>query len=297
MASTRTDIHRPSAAEFDPEGYECYGVYDLMSGALDPGHNMQDRINTVSRLIKEGYHFTGVHGMGQCDHCGAGVRYTALMIHPDTKGMIWIGETCLDNRFSLTKGEFAQLRKQAAANRDKQVRAEKIAAIIDDMATDLRAAYDWAISEACNNHIATDIAGKVAQYASELSERQEEFLVNLHGRFLRFTEEQKEKFAKADTGEIATVPTGRVQITGTILGTKMVESDYGLTEKMLVEDDRGFKVYGTVPSSIYSSGDVKGMKVTFSAKVEPSNNDAFFGFFSRPTKAKVLEVPTAPAEA
>ena len=52
---------------------------------------------------------------------------------------------------------------------------------------------------------------------------------------------------------------------------------------MLVKDDSGFKVFGTVPSSIsrVSKGDV----VEFTATLEPSKDDPKFGFYKRPSKA------------
>lgn len=54
---------------------------------------------------------------------------------------------------------------------------------------------------------------------------------------------------------------------------------------MLVQDDRGFKVWGSVPSSISEAG--TGDRVTFSATIEASDKEDF-GFFKRPTKAQIL---------
>lgn len=82
-------------------------------------------------------------------------------------------------------------------------------------------------------------------------------------------------------------PTGRVVITGEVLSTKLQESYYGSTWKMLVKDDRGFKVWGSIPSSLDAS---RGCRVTFTAAIEPSNDDDKFGFYKRPTKAEILEV-------
>jgi hypothetical protein len=82
------------------------------------------------------------------------------------------------------------------------------------------------------------------------------------------------------------VPTGRVVITGKVISLKTVESQYGNQYKMLVLDDRGFKVFGTEPSSISPQKDDR---VTFTAKCEPSNDDPKFGFYSRPTKAEILD--------
>lgn len=85
-------------------------------------------------------------------------------------------------------------------------------------------------------------------------------------------------------------PTGRVAITGEILATKLQESYYGDTWKMLVKDDRGFKVWGSIPSSLHAS---RGARVTFMAAVEPSRDDDKFGFYKRPTKAVNLDEEAA----
>lgn len=85
-------------------------------------------------------------------------------------------------------------------------------------------------------------------------------------------------------------PTGRVAITGDVLTTKLQEGYYGDTWKMLIKDDRGFKVWGSIPSSLDVS---RGDRVTFMAAVEPSEDDEKFGFFKRPTKALHLDEEAA----
>ena len=127
----RSDIHRPSAPEFDPEAYEFFGCFDLNPDPMWGADDIRARRETVSALVKQGWKFTSVHGSGQCGHCGARIRYAALMGHTATKGLIYVGETCLDNRFSLTKGEFARLRKEASLNAErsaKRVQIEKLLA-------------------------------------------------------------------------------------------------------------------------------------------------------------------------
>ena len=100
------------------------------------------------------------------------------------------------------------------------------------------------------------------------------------------------------------VVAGRQTITGVVVSTKLVDGYYGDVFKMLVKDDRGFKVWGTVPQAIideavyqtqirfgpdtsYDYGVLKGQRVTFTATVEASNDDDKFGFFKRPTKAAI----------
>ena len=93
------------------------------------------------------------------------------------------------------------------------------------------------------------------------------------------------------------VPTGRNDITGTIVSVKIDETKFGTTAKMLVEVD-GFKIFGSVPKSIWindgwngfineeSLRELVGKTVQFSATLQPK--ELGFGFFSRPTKAKLI---------
>lgn len=83
-------------------------------------------------------------------------------------------------------------------------------------------------------------------------------------------------------------PSGRVAVTGEIVSTRVQESDYGFSYKILVKDDAGYKVWVSIASSLLETNsfdDVKGMRLTFTATLTPSNDDPAFAFGSRPTKA------------
>tara|TARA_B100000902_G_C27278889_1_gene900478 strand:+ start:104 stop:937 length:834 start_codon:yes stop_codon:yes gene_type:complete len=86
-------------------------------------------------------------------------------------------------------------------------------------------------------------------------------------------------------------PAGRTQITGEILSTKLQQDFYGSTLKMLLKDDRGFKVWGSVAASLEQPQ--RGDRVTFMATITPSDDDTKFGFFKRPTKAVYLNEAAA----
>jgi len=110
------------------------------------------------------------------------------------------------------------------------------------------------------------------------------------GLFEKEREEQKRREADRErTQATADVPVtdDRVQITGEVVGIKWVQG-YGYSspdvKKIVVLDDRGFKVYGSCPSSLDAE---RGDRITFMAKIEASRNDSQFGFFKRPTKAEV----------
>lgn len=94
----------------------------------------------------------------------------------------------------------------------------------------------------------------------------------------------------------AEVPAGRQVVTGEVVGVKWVDG-YGYNAvdvmKLVVADDRGFKVYGTAPRAIAQDVE-RGARVQFAATLERSADDAAFGFYARPASA-VLLAP-APAE-
>lgn len=130
----------------------------------------------------------------------------------------------------------------------------------------------------------------VSQCPQDICETIHEKLVGDLVRLQKYAEEQREaERAKRDAvhqaGEDA--PEGRVVITGTVLAFKWQESLYGDTLKMLVQDDRGFRVWGSVPSSLDDAE--RESRVTFTATVTASDKDAKFGFFKRPTKAAVID--------
>ena len=129
-----------------------------------------------------------------------------------------------------------------------------------------------------------------------LSEKQEaavrKILERAKGRVAEWEAKKAEEFANS-----ADCPQGRVQVTGTVLSVKDVETSFGGVWKMLVRDDSGFKVWGSIPRKLrepeeengvwLAAKELKGMRVSFTAAVEPSEDDQKFGFFKRPTKAKI----------
>ena len=140
---TRTDIHRPSAVEFDPENYDVFGFADFHE---TDGYRP---VEIVSALVDQGWSFRGApHGSGQCSHCGARLRYAALMGHRPTKTLLYIGETCLDNRFSMTAAEFQKMRKAAALNAERRSRVERLAEVLETYPALVWASYAHNIASA-----------------------------------------------------------------------------------------------------------------------------------------------------
>ena len=93
------------------------------------------------------------------------------------------------------------------------------------------------------------------------------------------------------------VPTGKTTITGTVVSWKVTQNTFSYYAedilKVVVEDQRGFRVFGTCPAKLADAvpnmDALKGAMVTFTATTEPSKDDPAFGFFKRATKASLLD--------
>ena len=134
----------------------------------------------------------------------------------------------------------------------------------------------------------------VSHCPQDICEAIHEKLVGDLIRLQKYQQEQRdaqraERDAAHEAGEDA--PEGRVVITGTVLAFKRQESIYGDVLKMLVQDDRGFRVWGSVPSSLDDAE--RESRITFTATVTASDKGSKFGFFKRPAKAAVLDIEAA----
>ncbi len=97
---------------------------------------------------------------------------------------------------------------------------------------------------------------------------------------------QEEAVQLAASG--VTVPTGRVAVAGEILSARYRDTMYGVTIKVTLKADAGYKLWGTLPSALEPDGDldlVIGRHIAFTATLEPSERDQTFGFYKRPSKA------------
>lgn len=318
MTKKRTDVHRPSAPEFDPEAYDFHGVYDLGFGAND--WCGPSPVKVVSALVEQGITFHGApHPSGQCGHCGAHPRYAALMSHPETKTLLYVGETCLDNRFTLTLAEFQSLREQTRVKREYGSRVAKLDVLLEENPSLVWASYAYNIGEVgaevveedgygynkpgtsfsdrarCGWELSTmsDIWFKVEKYLN-VSPKQAQFVEDLVEKVSTKGEalEAREAAAAALVGAGVRVPEGRLVVEGEIVSVKQEEQFFGysstIVTKMLVVTEAGWKVYGTMPAALAEAGAEVGTKVRFTATVKPSKNDLLFGYAGRPAKAVVL---------
>jgi hypothetical protein len=141
------------------------------------------------------------------------------------------------------------------------------------------------------------------QRRGSLSERQ---LAALQTSSARFTER-----AERASKPLAPCPTGRHEVSGRLISTDWKEDNYGGKLVMTVEDDRGFRCWGTAPTDLVSDLDRllheqqatsypdllrdHPIQVSFSGQLSPSPTDPSFGFIKRPTRssARLASQPSA----
>jgi hypothetical protein len=87
---------------------------------------------------------------------------------------------------------------------------------------------------------------------------------------------------------------GRTTVQGKVLSVKPADSPYGPVVKLLLQHADGWKAYGNAPAALR---EVKaGDEVAFEAALKASDRDDKFGFFSRPSKARLVRA-SAPVPA
>lgn len=178
-------------------------------------------------------------------------------------------------------------KRQAAADKRKAADTARKAAAAKAARAEFAAANPEAVKIlrrwAKHDEFVADLARQYAE-RGDLSDRQIEVLLQAPAKIK--ARQAREKAEAERMAQATPVPTGTEQITGEVLTLKWVEGDYGSTLKMLVMEDRGFKVWGTCPRAIQPE---KGDRVSLLAAVEPSHDDPLFGFYKRPRNASVIE--------
>lgn len=147
---------------------------------------------------------------------------------------------------------------------------------------------------------------KVAVRLHLTDARHRGLVVSLVAAYERAKAREAEKAARealeaqiaANASDSLPVVTGKgVTISGTVVSAYTKEYDNGSREVMVVLDDRGFKVWGSVPSQLQDWSRQRfasvGDRVRFVANVEVSDNDPAFGFYKNPRKGEYLAEVTA----
>lgn len=288
----RNDVHRPGA--IDPADYEYVAQeYIKIEGFGDCAVLQANRELIRAHMARTGGNYSGHEHGGNCMVCGSvNAVYTVLFYHAKTNSYVRMGQDCAEKCDMGDAEQFRAFRegvKSALACRAGKAKAQALLA-------EKGLQQAWAIHQtepkAGREEVTvTDIVGKLVQYGS-LSDNQYGFLKTLLDRIA--TRPEREAKRAAEDAAAKPCPSGRIEITGTVLTVKEQPSDYapgGSVLKMLVRADDGWKVWGTVPSILLESvGAVRnGVRVRFTATVTPSEKDNKFGFYKRPTNAAFVD--------
>lgn len=315
---TRTDIHRK--AEFVGTDYTFVGCYDTdpaRDGFPNP-FEVQERIRLNNLIASNPARNTGVGGV--CLVCGqSNIRWVVVAQHIPTGSYLRMGQDCardigLDvdemqiermmrareaGRSAKVVAEARERFEQDAANRNAAQFLEELRAFDhSENAQDARSyreTYPACLGE--TGSFLDDLTDKLRRYGY-LTEKQVAAVLKIKARNAEWIARRAEEAAN----EIE-APEGRIQVTGKILSTRVREGFYGDEYKMLVRDDRGFKVWTTIPSALFDQIDaawresnhesyldfLKGQRVSFTATLQRSDDDEAFAFGKRPTKAQWIE--------
>jgi hypothetical protein len=298
MSNIRTDVHAPASASFDPSLYSCYGCYDGCPDGIWGAEQLREYGDQIKSLKARGYR-CGKGGIGQCGHCGASIRYFALLVRDDVKEFIHVGEQCLDNRFQVeTAADFQSLRKAAKLNRERATRDERIAALRQNPA--IARLLDGGRHVEASEFL-YDVRSKALEYG-RLSDGQIAAVERAFERIARQDRWEAERREEAQRLAAAGVkaPEGRVEVNGVVLSAKEHQSQFGTAIKIVVKADDGWQVWTTAPSGLVSQVDVDttvieevrealvGKRIKFTAALTRSDSDAAFAFGKRPTKASLV---------
>lgn len=224
----------------------------------------------------------------QCYVCGQHLKYNYVVQDATGKNFV-VGCDCVekigDTRL-MTTIQIEHERARKNADRQRKISKEMRRKLDNELAwlsenPTLADAFDFCKNNESAWHVSRDIARKVGEFGS-ISEKQVAVLVREYDKHLNPPKQE----------EVVEVPVGKQIITGEVLSFKWVDSYTGYGHgslKFLVKDDRGFKVFGTCPSSLSEA--VKGSRVTFTAILQPTK-DFGFAFSSHPSKGTVLSSPS-----
>jgi hypothetical protein len=269
--TTRTDIHSPT--NLVTEHYTYIGGFDHQAGypPESPAAKTRAKLREFLRSSERPHGDTD----SQCDHCGAWLRYVAVLLHAPTGGYIAVGEQCLGNRFSRATADFQRLRAEAKLQKENAA----IKAAWGRFVTE-HPEVDWDSLTASTNSFVVDVLDRGQKFGS-LTVRQLEAIQKAVAR---------DAAKAAQPPEVKTdAPTGKVTFTGKVVSRKIHHSQFGATWKITVKvtepDGKVWLCWVTEPKGvgITEVGDT----VTITATLTRSDRDPAFSFGKRPVGQKV----------
>ena len=280
----RTDAHRP--AEIIPADYD-FVAFDYIK-CEDLGDALflkANRERKAAHMARTGGVYSGHEHGGSCFICGAAAMYTATFHHRPTNVYIRTGLECAD-KLEADSGAGELFRKQVRgaleANAGKRKAAATLAAGGLTKAWDVYTSTEEGKRE---EEIIRDVVGKLVRFGS-ISPKQFDLLDRLVKAIENRATIEAQRTAQAEAAAPVPVVDKRMTVTGKVL-TIRYDEDFGI-KKMLLQHAEGWKLWGTVPGCMFNELKA-GDSVQFDAAVKPSDKDTKFGFFSRPTKAKILQ--------
>ncbi len=278
MAKTAT-VHNPT--NFEPKDYTVVDYLDNKRPVYY-GEGIEAYTATVQQWEGDMARALGTDWrakMHKCVHCGNGtVRWITATRHIPTNDVVVFGAVCTHRLGFEDKHSFklAQLQARAEA---RQVRFTIWNARQEFLAKNPEFAAAIAkIDEPqhARNLFANDVIGKLNLYGS-LSEKQ----VAAVTASLRRDDEFAANFAARKAAEAVEVkgdaPTGRVEVTGTVVTMKQKDTDFGVVTKMMVKLANNSRVWVTAPADVERND-----TITFKATFTVSKDDKSFAFGSRP---------------
>jgi len=162
---------------------------------------------------------------------------------------------------------------------------------IQNLSTDYNKAINKAKEITNNQKIKTISEKEMNAWGEGSYDKEEELLRKKYQWKIKSTEiinNYLSQYKDLEWSEVIPSSEERIDFSGKILGTKYQENQFGGCLKMIFQDERGFKLYGSVPNKLLEQN-LTDLKIKFSATVQVSNNDKSFGYFKRPTKIEILD--------
>lgn len=217
-----------------------------------------------------------------CQFCNTNIRYKFFLKSADNK-IFFVGSDCIYKSGDRGLTKIAKTERSRIAKEQRQAKRQKQ---YEERQAKREAEKKDKLERFFQNHQSIK---NVLDWASNSEGLPKQIYDNLN-TWGTLTDKQCDLLCKLhqETTETKTnCPQGEMTLQGTVQSIKYSNGFRGeLVPKMTVKVN-GFRVFGTIPVGIrdVNVGDC----VKFDAYVAPSEEDPYFGFFSRPTRGSVVE--------